>query len=253
MLERPGYSFATRDLVDGRLPRGAYATPCSVVRRPDGVLRLRRSARRAAPAQAGNRLDDSPGCRPRAAGAELLSRPSASRFTCMRWTRAGSDLRQLTTGREDDFDPCPLAGWRAGFMSSRRGGFCRCDNPFEPIPTHTLHRLDPLTGDVTDVVVARDERMASFGAQRRSHRLLPLGLRGPLGRPLSWFVGQQSGRSEPGHPVRQLHAEHQHLFPAPGRPQFEQDRVCGRRPSCECGRLARVVRPGAQAAGCGDR
>ena len=33
-------------------------------------------------------------------------------------------------------------------MSSRRGGFCRCDNPFEPIPTHTLHRLDPQTGAV---------------------------------------------------------------------------------------------------------
>ena len=29
------------------------------------------------------------------------------------------------------------------FMSSRRGGFCRCDNPFEPIPTTTLHSMQP--------------------------------------------------------------------------------------------------------------
>ena len=34
-------------------------------------------------------------------------------------------------------------------MSSRRGGFCRCDNPFEPIPTHTLHSLDPASGEIT--------------------------------------------------------------------------------------------------------
>lgn len=55
----------------------------------------------------------------------------------------GTNLRQLTHGDEDDFDPCPLPDGGIAFMSSSRGGFTRCNNPWEPLPAHTLHRLDP--------------------------------------------------------------------------------------------------------------
>jgi Hydrazine synthase alpha subunit middle domain len=55
----------------------------------------------------------------------------------------GSNIRQITHGAEDDFDPCPLPDGGIAFMSSARGGFTRCNNPWEPLPAHTLHRLDP--------------------------------------------------------------------------------------------------------------
>ena len=74
--------------------------------------------------------------------------PARSSFHLFAIDADGENLRQLTFGSEDDFDPCPLPDGRLAFMSSRRGGFCRCDNPFEPIPTHTLHRLDPIDGHV---------------------------------------------------------------------------------------------------------
>ena len=46
-------------------------------------------------------------------------------------------------GPDDDFDPCPLPDGGIVFMSTRRGGFTRCNNPWEPLPAHTLHRLEP--------------------------------------------------------------------------------------------------------------
>ena len=33
-------------------------------------------------------------------------------------------------------------------MSTRRGGFGRCHNPWEPLPTYTLHRMDADGSDV---------------------------------------------------------------------------------------------------------
>ncbi|MBM3335401.1 hypothetical protein FJY63_12130, partial [Candidatus Sumerlaeota bacterium] len=54
----------------------------------------------------------------------------------------GAHLRQLTDGPNDDFDPCPLPDGGIAFMSTRRGGFGRCHNPWEPLPSYTLHRMD---------------------------------------------------------------------------------------------------------------
>jgi len=147
VLERPGYSFATRDLVADRLPRGAYATPALSY---DGRTVY----------FAFSEVRDVP--RPHKLGIDWTILPAADRvpeelnyYTANRASfhlfavgADGSDLRQLTEGIEDDFDPCPLPDGGLAFMSSRRGGFCRCDNPFEPIPTHTLHRLDLATGQV---------------------------------------------------------------------------------------------------------
>lgn len=60
-------------------------------------------------------------------------------------------LRQLTEGGEDDTNPCPLPNGDLVFISSRRGGFCRCNNPWEPIPTYTLHRLSADSGKVKTI------------------------------------------------------------------------------------------------------
>lgn len=147
LLERPGRSFQTRDLVDGRLPRGAYATLAAAC---DGstlyfafaeVRDLKRNHRLGADWTILPPADQVPD--------ELnYYAPGRSSFHLFAIDSEGGNLRQLTFGCEDDFDPCPLPDGRLIFMSSRRGGFCRCDNPFEPIPTHTLHRLDPAGGEI---------------------------------------------------------------------------------------------------------
>jgi hypothetical protein len=147
ILEQPGRSFQTRDLIDGRLPRGAYATLAAT---PHGST-LYFAFAEVRPVQ-----------RIHSPGNDWTILPSAdqvpdelnyytsgrSSFHLFAMDAQGGNLRQLTFGCEDDFDPCPLPDGRLIFMSSRRGGFCRCDNPFEPIPTHTLHRLDPVSGHI---------------------------------------------------------------------------------------------------------
>jgi hypothetical protein len=147
VLEQPGTSLRVRNLLDGRLPRGAYATLAAST---DGG-RLYFAFANVHPVQRTHRL-----------GADWSILPSAdqvpdqlnyytegrSSFHLFAVDADGENLRQLTFGCEDDFDPCPLPNGRVAFMSSRRGGFCRCDNPFEPIPTHTLHSLDEVTGDI---------------------------------------------------------------------------------------------------------
>jgi hypothetical protein len=60
----------------------------------------------------------------------------------------GANLRRLTDGPNDDFDPCPLPDGSVAFMSTRRGGFGRCHNPWEPLPSYTLHRMDASGGAV---------------------------------------------------------------------------------------------------------
>jgi hypothetical protein len=147
VLERPGYSFAKRDLVAGRLPRGAFATPAlsydgrtayfafSEVRDTPRAHRVGHTWHILPPA------DQVP--------PEFnYYTPQRAVFQLYAVDADGGELRRLTAGRDDDFGPCPLPDGDLIFMSSRRGGFCRCDNPFEPIPTHTLHRLDMRTGAV---------------------------------------------------------------------------------------------------------
>ena len=148
VLEQPGRSMKVRELVDGRLPRGTYATlevsyDAATVyfafsevrqfargRQPQGDWTILPSA------------DQVP--------QELnYFSPRRSSFHVFAVDADGGNFRQLTDGLEDDFDPCPLPDGGIAFMSSRRGGFCRCDNPFEPIPTHTLHRMDASGGNLT--------------------------------------------------------------------------------------------------------
>ncbi len=147
VLEQPGRSLKLRELTGGRLPRGAYAT-LAVSHRGDtlyfGFAEVRPAEREHARQIDWTILPPADRVSP-----ELnyySSRRSAFHLFSVRGD--GKNLRQLTSGCEDDFDPCPLPDGRLVFMSSRRGGFCRCDNPFEPIPTHTLHRLDPSTGQI---------------------------------------------------------------------------------------------------------
>ncbi len=52
----------------------------------------------------------------------------------------GSDLRQLTDGTWNDFDPCFLPNGRLAFISERRNGYLRCGRE---CPTFTLFDMNP--------------------------------------------------------------------------------------------------------------
>ncbi len=72
-----------------------------------------------------------------------------SEETCYHVFRArldGSELRQLTDGPWNEFDPCVLPNGRIAFVSERRGGFLRCGA--RPNPTYTLHGMMPNGADI---------------------------------------------------------------------------------------------------------
>jgi hypothetical protein len=57
----------------------------------------------------------------------------------------GSDLRQLTDGDADDFDPCFLPNGRVAFVSLRRGGYLRCGRN---CPVYAMHSMRADGGDI---------------------------------------------------------------------------------------------------------
>ncbi len=126
ILEQPGRSLAVRDLIGGRLPKGNYTT-----------LALSYDARTIYFAFA-ERAEVKP---------DYYS-PQRRCFHLYALDADGQNLRQLTEGCNDDFDPCPLPDGGIAFMSTRRGGFGRCHNPWEPLPSYTLHRMDSSGGSI---------------------------------------------------------------------------------------------------------
>lgn len=126
VLEEPGRSFAVRDLLKDRLPPGNFTT-----------LALSHDGRKVYFAHA-----------ERSAGKPEFRSADRRSFHLFRMEADGSDLRQLTEGVEDDFDPCPLPDGGVAFMSTRRGGFARCNNAWEPCASYTLHRMDADGGQI---------------------------------------------------------------------------------------------------------
>lgn len=121
VLERPGHAFEVRDLTPASLPRGNYTT-----------LSLSHD---------GETIYFAFAARTDGAAPDFYS-PERQCFHIYTMNLDGGNLRQLTFGPHDDFDPCPLPDAGIAFMSTRRGGFTRCNNPWEPLPAHTLHRMD---------------------------------------------------------------------------------------------------------------
>lgn len=120
ILDEPGHSLKTTDLIKGQLPRGNYTT-----------LSLSYDAKTIYFAFA-----------ERAVKKPDYYSPHRRCFHIYAIDTDGTNLRQLTNGPDDDFDPCPLPDGGIVFMSTRRGGFGRCHNPWEPLPSYTLHRMD---------------------------------------------------------------------------------------------------------------
>ena len=131
VLEQPGFSLKTRDLLQGKLTNGNFTT-----------LALSHDARAVYFAFA-ERSEKKPG---------FYSSQRRS-FNLFGMAPDGTNFRQLTSGVEDDFDPCPLPDGGVAFMSTRRGGFARCNNAWEPCASYTLHRMDPDGGNIRTLSV----------------------------------------------------------------------------------------------------
>ncbi len=126
LLPQPGQSFQTVDLIKARLPKGNFTT--LALSYEGGTLYFAFAAR------AGRKPD--------------FYSPDRRGFQLFEMKADGAGLRQLTDGTDDNFDPCPLPEGSLAFISSRRGGFGRCHNVWEPLPTYTLHKLDMTTGAI---------------------------------------------------------------------------------------------------------
>ncbi len=63
-------------------------------------------------------------------------------------TGKASNIVQLTDGAFNEFDPCFLPSGRIAFISERRGGYVRCSG-LRPVPTFTLHSMNPDGSDIT--------------------------------------------------------------------------------------------------------
>jgi hypothetical protein len=126
LLEEPGRSLRTRDLVAGRLPPGCYTS-----------LALSDDAKTVYFAFAEGTKQ-----RPEFGSADQRH------YHIYSIGVVDGRLRQLTDGPYDDTDPCPLPDGGIALLSTRRGGYTRCNNPWEPIAVYTLHRMDADGGNL---------------------------------------------------------------------------------------------------------
>ncbi len=141
VLEEPGKSLKTRCLTENLFPQGTFSSPALSY---DGktvyfaFCEVRDQPRPFGTFNNWHKLPDA-----KDVPAEYNWKSSnRNGFHIYAINVDGTHLRKLTDGPYDDFDPCPLPDGRIAFMSSRRGGYCRCNNPFEPLPTYTLHAMD---------------------------------------------------------------------------------------------------------------
>jgi len=144
VLPRPGQSLEVRDLTRARPGKGAYTTLSMSYDARALYFAFVHCDGKAPEYARADWMDF-------ACGTGASGEGPSTRWRCFHIHSMGADgreLRQLTDGPNDDFDPCPLPGGGIAFMSTRRGGYTRCNNDWEPLPVHTLHRMDDDGGNV---------------------------------------------------------------------------------------------------------
>ncbi len=143
-LEKPGFSFKTTEL-SADFPRGLFATPSlsydaktlyfafadfSKVQDPDPDAPILNAYHLRAEGDATERVR------------QFLTE-SEGKYCLYRMNLETGESTKLTDGPYDDFDPTLLPDGSLAFVSTRRGGFARCNQSWEPIMVATLHKLTP--------------------------------------------------------------------------------------------------------------
>ena len=143
-LENPGFSFKTTEL-SADFPRGLFATPSlsydaktlyfafadfSKVQDPDPDAPVLNAFHMRAEGDATEQV------------ARFLTE-SDGKYCLYRMNLETGESEKLTDGPWDDFDPTLLPDGSLAFMSTRRGGFARCNQTWEPIMIATLHKRTP--------------------------------------------------------------------------------------------------------------
>ncbi len=143
-LEKPGFSFKTTELT-ADFPRGLFATPSlaydaktlyfafadfSRVQDPDPDAPVLNAFHLRAEGDASERVR------------QFLTE-SEGKYCLYRMDLETGESTKLTDGPYDDFDPTLLPDGSLAFVSTRRGGFARCNQSWEPIMVATLHKLTP--------------------------------------------------------------------------------------------------------------
>ena len=141
LLKEPGFSFETEDLTEGKLPLGTIST-----------MSLSYDAKTVyfAYADLSQFTDGTQPVKLYGAGFEDYSADYVTKFMneeegkfhLYKMDLATREITQLTSGCDDDLDPVELPDGDLVFLSTRRGGFIRCNGPWEPLAAHTLHRLN---------------------------------------------------------------------------------------------------------------
>ncbi|MCR5163099.1 MAG: hypothetical protein K6C40_03680, partial [Thermoguttaceae bacterium] len=149
-LDAPGKSFEKHSVTRGAMPRGVFATPTLSY---DGKTLYFAFAdfTKVVPADAPKlRFVDI--CGPEFSVTpeklrEYQNEP-AGKFHLFSLDLATGKVTQLTDGPYDDIDPCVLPNGDLVFISTRRGGFARCTDAWEPVQTATLHKLHRDSGQI---------------------------------------------------------------------------------------------------------
>ncbi|MBR4751366.1 MAG: PD40 domain-containing protein [Thermoguttaceae bacterium] len=143
-LEKPGFSFKTTEL-SADFPRGLFATPSlsydaktlyfafadfSKVQDPDPDAPVLNAYHLRAQGDATERVR------------QYLTE-SEGKYCLYSMNLETGESTKLTDGPYDDFDPTLLPDGSLAFVSTRRGGFARCNQSWEPIMVATLHKLTP--------------------------------------------------------------------------------------------------------------
>lgn len=151
VLEKPGVSMEITDLTAGKLPKGTFTSPALSLDGKTIYFAFSRVSEGDRPWE----IENPPGTSPVTFDSKRLPAPpetAPTEFSYFMTTRRsfhlfaietdGTQLRQITQGIFDDTDPCELPDGRVAFMSTRRGGFIRCNSGYEPLETSTLHAVD---------------------------------------------------------------------------------------------------------------
>jgi hypothetical protein len=147
LLARPGRSMEVTNLTEGRLPPGAFQTLAldyDAQRAYFAFVEVRPGQRDRQPQPNWHMLTPAP-----FPPEWDFHGPGRQSFHLYQLDLATGQVEQLTFGREDDISPCPLPDGNLVFLSSRRGGYCRCNNWWEPLPTYTLHHWERKSGRIT--------------------------------------------------------------------------------------------------------